>query len=122
MIGTILSWLTGGGLSGLAGEIRQAHKDKLEAANDSERIAAEERMDLALRRVEAQTKGAGSWMAKTMRAGFAIPFILYNAKLIVWDKMLGLGSTDALSPYLETVGWIVIGFYFFDNTLRLARR
>lgn len=122
MLGTILSWISGGGLSSIAKEIRGAQKDRLEAANEKDRLAADERMNTALRRMEAQTKGAGSFSAKAVRAAFAVPFIIYNAKLVIWDKTLGLGTTDGLSPYLETVGWTVIGFYFLDNSLRMVRR
>lgn len=31
-----------------------------------------------------------------LMGGFAIPPMLYNAKVIVWDTMLGLGSTPAI--------------------------
>lgn len=118
----LVGWFVGGGFNSLAGELRQAQKDRLEAANDAERLRAEERMDLALRRVEAQTRGAGTFTAKTARFLFALPFIIYVNKIVLWDKVLGLGATDTLSPFLEGIAWTVIGFYFLDNTLRLARR
>lgn len=118
----LIGWFVGGGGKGLAAEIRQAHKDRLDAKNDAARLAAEERMNLVASRVEAQTRGAGSFSAKIMRAGFALPFLLYNGKLVIWDKMLGLGATDPLSPYLENVAWTIIAFYFLDNTIRFVRR
>lgn len=120
--GKLVSWFVGGGASGLATELRLARKDVLDAKNDRERLKAEERMYRVEARVAAQTSGAGTWSAKSVRAAFAAPYILYNGKLIIWDKMLGLGTTDPLSFYLEGVGWTIIGFYFLDNTLRQIRR
>ena len=122
MLQALLRFFAGGGATGLAAEFRQAAKDRLDAANDKERLQAEERMQRVAEIVEAQTQGAGSWMAKVVRASYAIPFVLYNAKLIVWDKMLGLGATDPLGPYLEKTGWIVVSFYFVDNSIRFLRR
>jgi hypothetical protein len=118
----IAAWFAGGGANGLAAELRRAHADRLAAQTDSEKLAADERMTLVAARVDAQTQGAGSITAKIMRAGYGVPPMIYNAKLFLWDKVLGWGTTDALSPYLENVAWTVIGFYFLDNTLRLARR
>lgn len=117
----LIAWITGGGVKGLASELRQAHKDRLDAANDADRVAADERMNLVMSRVEAQTRGAGSAWAKIMRAAFALPFVIYIAKLVVWDKVLGWGTTDPLSPYLEGISWTIITFYFLDNTVRLIR-
>ena len=118
----ILGWVAGDGLNSIATEIRKAHADRLAAKNDAERLKSEERMDTALRRVEAQNQGPGAFWAKVMRASFAIPIVLYNAKIVVWDKIMGYGATDPLGGYMETVAWIVIGFYFLDNSVRLARR
>ena len=120
-IGSIIAWFTGGGFKSIASELRQARADVLAAENNEQRIAAEERMNLALHRVGAQTQGAGNWAAKAMRALFALPVAVYNAKLFLWDKAFGWGTTDSLSPYLENVAWTVIAFYFLDNTIRLAR-
>ena len=117
----VFGWVSGGGLNNLASELRQAHADRLAAENDEAKILAEERMDLALRRVEAQTKGAGSWWPKVVRAGFALPFIVYINKLVIWDKVLARGTTDPLSPFLESAFLVVLAFYFLDNTIKLAR-
>lgn len=119
--GKLAKWFIGGGAKGIASEIRQAHADRLKADTDKEKLAADERMHQVAMRVEAQTRGSGAFSAKFVRACFAAPFIIYNAKLVLWDKVLGLGATDGLSPYLENVAWTVITFYFLDNTIRMAR-
>ena len=122
MFASLISWFVGGGASGLAGELRKAYAARLEAATDEAKIAADERMAQLERQVEAQTKGAGSWWAKVVRALFALPFIIYLWKLVVYDKVLAMGATDPLSPMLERILFVIVTFYFIDNTLRLMRR
>src|SRR5450631_467297 len=50
---------------------------------------------------------------------FAYITLIYYAKLIIWDKVLGLGVTDALGGWVLWAANLVIGFYFtkrgFEN-------
>lgn len=58
---------------------------------------------------QVQTKW---WFSALIPPLFALPFIAYTWKVVVWDILLGLGSTD---PIGGTVGWVytmVVGFYF----------
>lgn len=50
-----------------------------------------------------------------VRATFAAPVALYYGKLFLWDKVLGWGATDPLSPDLIHVSWVIIGFYFLTT-------
>ena len=104
MIGAIVRWITGGGLSGVASSLRQAHKDKLDAQNDEQRIQA----DITIRQLEARQnaliEGQMSWISKVVQAAWATPFIIYNAKVIVWDKVFKLGVTDP-SRTIRTEYW-----------------
>lgn len=43
---------------------------------------------------------------------FAYVTLLYYAKLLIWDKVLGLGSTDPLTGWVLWAANLVIGFYF----------
>lgn len=122
MIGSLISFFTGGGFNSIADQFRQAYEAKLAAQNDAERIAADKWIAELEHRVAAQTQGAGTAWAKIMRAAFALPFVIYHGKLIIWDKVLGWGTTDPLSPYLEGIAWTIIAFYFLDNTIRMIRR
>lgn len=121
-MGAILSWLLGGGISAIGKELRQAHKDRLDAANDSERIAAEVR----IKELEAQQssilQSQRDNVERWVRVGFAAPFILYNMKLVAYDKVLGWGSTDPLSAELTNIQMIVIGGYFLHASVRAVRR
>lgn len=51
---------------------------------------------------------------------------LVSAKLLVWDKVLGLGSTDALAGFAAITANLVVSFYFakrgFENVARIIKR
>ena len=93
-----------------------------QAKSDEERIAAEERAKALEARRDVLMAESGSRINAIIRAGFALPFVFYNAKLVLWDKVLSLGATDALSPELFQIELAVIGFYFlYDIAARLRR-
>ena len=112
MIAAILKWLTGGGISAIGAELRAAYEARLKAQNDRERLEA----DMAIAQLQARQAvllaEQGSWATRWIRPAFALPFIIYDAKIIVWDKVLGLGTTDGLSPELWRTYWIVLGGFF----------
>jgi hypothetical protein len=122
MLGAILRWVTGGGLSGIASQLRQAQKDRLDASNDKARLAADERVKSLQAQMLAQTSGEASWLPKAVRAVWTLPFVIYTAKVIVWDKVLGWGVTDGLGSYERSIGMIIVGFYFLDATIGKIRR
>ena len=108
----ILSWIAGPGgwigdaiKSALTGPIVQgavdAYKSKLAAGNDQARIAA----DLAARELAVEQRerelavqqniaDEGRWWTAAPRAIACWAFAIFIAKCVVWDKVLGLGSTD----------------------------
>jgi hypothetical protein len=101
---------------GIPDQLRRAYEAKLNAANDSDRIAAE----VQVARLEARQAShaiGGRWITM-IQIGFALPFVLYNAKLVVYDKMMGLGVTDPLSPALYDLQSVIIGFFFVTTTVR----
>jgi hypothetical protein len=80
-----------------------AYKTKLDAANTRDRIAA----DLAAKEIEAEIEARkqasaiiiaeqGRWYTAIIRPLLAAPVIIYLWKVIVWDKVLGLGTTDPI--------------------------
>lgn len=125
--GTLIRWLlkflTGGGLKGIAAELRRAHADRLAAQNDESRIAA----DIDIRQLEGRQAvliaEQGSRMTRWIRPAFAAPFIVYDCKVVVWDKVLGWGITDDLSPEFWQLQMIVFGAYFLTRPFeKRARR
>jgi len=115
MIRLVLKWLTGGGLNGLAAELRKAHLDTLNAANNADRIAAQERVNSLALQMAAQTRGQATWLPKLGRFAWFMLFLAYFGKIIVWDKMLGWGATPDLTPQQWWLVYTVMGFYFLRD-------
>jgi hypothetical protein len=49
-----------------------------------------------------------------------------SGKLLVWDKVLGLGVTDPLAGFASATANLVVSFYFakrgFENVARILKR
>ncbi len=49
-----------------------------------------------------------------------------SGKLLIWDKVLGLGATDPLAGFAAVTANLVVSFYFakrgFENVARIIRR
>ncbi len=129
MFATVLGWL--GNLLGgpFAKAAVDAYKAKLSSENTSEKIAA----DLASRElaveqrekeVDAQIVIAeqGRWYTALPRPLFASAFIIYVWKVVVWDKVLGLGVTDPLSGDVAQWAMIVLTAYFGGRSLEKVAR
>ena len=101
MLGIILGAL--GNLLGgpFAKAALDAYRARLSAENASEKIAA----DLAARELAVEQRERelasqsvlaeqGRWYTALPRPLFAFAFVIYVWKVVVWDKVLALGSTD----------------------------
>ena len=115
MIGTILSWVTGGSAAKIIGEIVKAQERRRQAKNESERIQAETEIAYLEAKRDVIMKEQGNAATRLIRPLFALPFVIYNIKVIVYDKVLGLGSTDMLSPEFWQLQMIVFGTYFLTR-------
>jgi len=118
LIGFIRGWLDP--ISKIVGQIADAKVAMRNAQTEDERIASGERINAlnARRDLLLTTSRFDMWV----RAGFALPFVIYNAKLVVWDKVFSLGATDPLSSELFQIEMICIGFYFlYEITSRIKR-
>ena len=136
----ILSWIAGpGGWIGdaiktaLTGPLVQgavdAYKSKLAAGNDQERIAA----DLAARELAVEQRerelavqqniaDEGRWWTAAPRAIACWAFAIFITKCVVWDKVLGLGSTDPLTGSLDTwAGWLMALWFGGRSAEKVAR-
>ena len=99
--------------AGLPEQLRLAYQARLNAANNADRTAA----DITIARLEARSQSiaaGGRWIT-AVQIAWALPFVIYNAKLILWDKVLGLGITDPLSPELYALQATIIGFFFITT-------
>ena len=113
MWGLLLKAL-GIGLPAIVNELGKARRIKLDATTEQERIAADERIDILNIRKEIILQAQKDRAERWVRILFALPFVIYIWKLILWDKVLELGATDPLSPTLEYILWTVLGGYFME--------
>jgi hypothetical protein len=123
----VISFLGGPVISGLI----KAYQAKLDAGTKDNKIAA----DLAADEIASQTAETQAQASlKIAEIGhpleveklFAYVTLLYYSKLLIWDKVLGLGSTDPLTGWALWAANLIIGFYFmkrgFENVARIIRR
>lgn len=118
----ILSWLTGGGLSAIGKQLNRAYQSKLDAKNNEQRIEADVEISQLHARQVVLIAEQGNWLTRLIRPAFAFPFIAYNFKIIVYDKMLGWGVTDPLSKDMIYLEMIVFGFYFLTRGIEKSQR
>jgi hypothetical protein len=129
MVAAVLAWL--GNLLGgpFAKAAVDAYRAKLAAESTSEKIAA----DLAAREMSVEQRERelatetliaeqGRWYTALPRPLFALAFIIYTWKVVVWDKVLGLGTTDALSGDVSRWAMVVLTAYFGGRTLEKVAR
>lgn len=124
MLATILSWL--GSLLGgpFAKAAVDAYKARLDATNNHDaRTADLVSRELALEQREAELNTQlliseqGNWMTRWVRPAWALPFVIFTFKVVVYDKVLGLGSTPALDPAMWNVFMMIVGAYFGGRTI-----
>ncbi len=123
----IISFLGGPVIKGLI----DAYNAKLKAGNADNKIAA----DLAASEIAAQSAEAnailqyrtaelGRWYEPDKLMGYCVA--VYFAKLLIFDKVLGLGITDPLAGFAAVTSNLVVSFYFakrgFENVARIIRR
>src|SRR6185312_9189323 len=104
---------------------------KLAAGNTSEKIASE----TASAEIAAQVSETnaitqyriaeiGHWYEPDKLMGYTVA--VYFAKLLIWDKVLGIGTTDPLLGWSGTVATTIVGFYFtkrgFENVARILKK
>lgn len=124
---TLLSFIGGPVVSGLI----KAYQAKLTAGNTSEKIAA----DLASSEVATQHAEVDAQIRLRMaeighfwepEKLFAYVTLFFYAKVLIYDKCLGLGTTDAVSGEVANWAGLVMSFYFakrgFENVARIIRR
>lgn len=127
----ILKWLMGLVTGPIFGDILKGYQDKLAAGNTSEQIAATlAARELAVQQVEIQAQTqlkiaeiGHPWEPEKL--AFYI-VLAYFAKCIVWDKMLGLGTTDTLGGDVKLWASMIMSFYFgkrsIESALRIIKR
>jgi hypothetical protein len=124
---TIIGFLGGPVVSGLI----KAYQAKLAAGNTSERIAA----DLAAHEIATQQTEIQSIYALRIaqighpwepeKLAMYITLVFYG-KVMIWDKVLGLGVTDEVTGAAGVWAGLIMSFYFAkrgaENIARIIRK
>jgi hypothetical protein len=125
----MLQWLAQFLTAPIIGGFIEAYKAKLSADNTQDRTAA----DLAAKAIAAEIdarKSAnaviiaeqGSWYTAMIRPLLALPVIIYLWKVIVWDKVLGLGTTDAIGGDVGVWAGMIVTTYVGGRSLEKIAR
>jgi len=120
MLRFLASFLTGPIVNGAI----EAYKARLDALNSQDRMAA----DLAAMAIEAEIEARrsadalilaeqGRWYTAIVRPLIALPVVIYLWKVIVWDKVLGLGTTDAIAGDVATWAGAIVTTYVGGRSL-----
>ena len=119
----MLAFLAKLGIGSIVSRLAAAYEAKQRAETDREKLAADERIkvleakrDVLVR--EAAHGGFASWI----RPLFALPFVVFVWKVVVWDVVLQQGATDPLSPHMTDIMMVVIGGYFLSRTAEKVTR
>lgn len=99
--------------------VLDGYKAKLAAGNTSDKLASE----LAIRELEVQQRERelqtqilvaeqGNLFTRSIRPLWALPFIIFTFKVVVYDKVLGWGTTDPLDPNMWNVFMAMVVAYF----------
>jgi hypothetical protein len=130
MWGMIFSFLGGPVISGLL----SAYKQRLASINTQDEMALtllqkEVDADIAARAEATKLLIAeqGHWYTAIIRPLFAMPFMIYAWKIIVWDKVLGIGVTEhGIDANFWKVFQVIIVSYFgataIERVSRIFRR
>jgi hypothetical protein len=130
---TILMWMTI--ISFLGRPVIKGLIDAYNAHLKAQSADAATAANLAAKEITAQT-AEGQAIAQLKGAEIGHPWepeklafyvtLLFYAKCVVWDTILGLGSTAALKGDVSVWAGMIMGFYFtqrgFENVARIIKR
>ena len=118
------TWLASFLAGPIVNGVIEAYKARLAAASSQDAIAA----DLAAKAIAAEIdarKSAnaivvaeqGRWWTAIVRPLLALPVVIYLWKVIVWDKVLALGSTDPLAGDVAQWAGLIVTTYVGGRSL-----
>lgn len=125
MLGAILAFLGGPVIKGVI----DGYRAKLQADNNADKIAAdlaEKDLELQGRERELNVKqnisDSGTWWISAPRAIVCWSFAIFVLKVVVWDKVMGLGRTDPLEGMIADWGGAVMVTWFGGRTIEKVAR
>lgn len=91
----------------------------INATTEQDRIASAERVaSLQAQRDALIAESSRSKFPIYIQSFIALGPAVFLNKIFIYDKVLKLGSTDALDPNLWNVVMVVLGFYFLSQVFR----
>lgn len=105
MWGSFISFLTSSAFTSLSEELRRAYQAKLDADNNSQKIAADELISKLHLQQQLLIVEQKRWYTAWIRPMLALPVVVFVWKIIVWDTVLGLGVTQEPG---DLIRWIVL--------------
>lgn len=127
----LAKWLAGFVTGPVFDDLLKGYQARLAAGNTSESIAADlaaKELAVQQRELELQTQlriaEIGRPFEPDRLMGYCVA--VYFFKLLVWDKVLGLGTTDGLAGFASTTANLIVASYFakrgFENVARIIKR
>jgi hypothetical protein len=127
----LAKWLAGFVTGPVFDDLLKGYQAKLAAGNTSESIAADlaaKELAVQSRELELQTQlrvaEIGHPFEPDRLMGYCVA--IYFAKLLIFDKVLGLGTTDGLAGFASTTANLIVASYFakrgFENVARIIKR
>ncbi len=110
MIGTILQLVNP--LETVLNKVTELKLKRLEAESDSEKIQIEAELEALEVRKQVLIAEQSNPITRWMRPLWALPFILYTWKIVVYDKILKLGVTEPLDDKMWGAMMLILGAYF----------
>jgi hypothetical protein len=120
----LLRWLSGFLAGPIVQSVIDAYKARLSAENTQDHIAADLAAKAIAAEIEARKSAAaiimaeqGRWYTALVRLLLAVPVIIYLWKVVVWDKVLGWGTTDALGGDVSIWAGAIVTTYVGGRSL-----
>ena len=125
----MLQWLASFLTAPIINGFLDAYKAKLDAKNNAGAQAVEVTRAALIAEIEARKSAnavliaeQGRWYTAIIRPLLALPVIIYLWKVIVWDIVLGLSSTDPIAGDVGVwAGYIVTTYVGGRSLEKIAR-
>lgn len=98
-------------------QIAEVKMAKISAKGEQDQLVHDERIVVLEGRRDILLEETKHAATRWIRPVFALPFIIYNLKVVVWDAVLGWGVTDPLSRDMWYVELTIVGFYFLGRPI-----
>ena len=115
LLAKLLSWMFSGGINAIGDQLNKAYITKLTSKSEREKLQAQVEMEILSMQLAALKVDQKNWITRWIRPAFALPFVIYDFKIIVWDKVLGWGTTEQLPTEFWHLQMVVFTAYFLTR-------